>query len=656
MVIKKVDRIHYYIMKEIIIKAPQGAKYLSDFTDTLPDGILNKVDTGCGATTVALTNSENTIICCPSKSMIINKTAQYPNERLNCPYSILGVMEGIYSRDITRFIEACKERQHPVKIMVTYDSFHKIKNTVEHIDDYRVVVDEYQELLKIYSYRDKAVRKLLKDIKDLSKVTFLSATPIPYRYTPKELEKFSMYKIDWGQTVRCKPIRKKTNKPYLAAKNLILEHKTGSGFNLDGVYPKELFFFVNSVTGIKNIIDGAGLTNEEVRVICADNQDNKSTLDTIDISTTTSANKPYTFCTSTVFYGADFYSDSGLVIIVSDGRNQNTRLDIATDIIQIAGRIRNPENPFKHIIFHIYNTGWKIRTREKLDIYLKERTKSANSLIQQFTKADSYGKKALAERIKMKDQHEFAMYDEDSNTVSLNEMKINYLIYKFESVDEVYKNGVTIREAYANAGMDVSVSQQWEFIAAECLQNVTRCTRFKELYIEYLEELKKSVAGQRTPRAKKIESIYPTINRITQLITPEEVQSRNYNITMVNDLLYHRLPETQDAIKEQLKPIYKSGRFYSNKFIKSQFVELYNRLFIKITPKATDIAQYYHVEPAKETVDGKRENGYRIIDKLFLAYAPKSGSQTYLYKLMSVFKYLFRGNYSNHKTISLKNI
>lgn len=621
MVIKKMDRINYLIcMKEKLIKAPRGAKFLSDFLDILPDGILNKVDTGCGATTVALTNTENTIVCCPSKSMIINKVKQYPNPQLNCPYHILGVMQGVYQKDISQFVDECKQKNHPVKIMVTYDSFYKVKDAVA-IEDFRVVIDEYQELLKIYSYRDKAVRRLLKDIKGLERITFISATPIPYGYIPDELKGLRNYKIDWGSTVRCKPVRKKTNEPYLAAKNIVLEHKIGSGFNLNGIYPKELYFFVNSVKGIKNIIEGAGLTNGEVRVICADSIENRRTLDGIEISTTASDNKPYTFCTSTVFYGSDFYSESGLVVIVSDRRNQNTRLDVATDIIQIAGRIRNEDNPFRHIIFHIYNTGGKKQTRGDLDAYLKERILSAESLIKQFNKADEYGKRALAERVKMKDEHEFAMYDEGSNTVELNKMKINYLIYKFESVDEVYKNGATIREAYAKAGMDTSVSQQWDYISEQYMQEVTTGKKFKYLYLEYLNEQKRMVFNQRTARAREIESIYPTMYNISQYLTPKEVEQKYYNITKVNELLYQRLPQTQTAIKEGLRSIYREEEFYSNKFIKNIFKALYDKLCIKATPKATDMTKYYQVEPEKVSINGKRENGYRIIAKLFLSYA-----------------------------------
>ncbi len=63
------------------IQAPEGAVFVGEFLDTLPVGILNKKKTGCGATSVALENNENTIVCCPTVQLIKNKVSQYPNKR-----------------------------------------------------------------------------------------------------------------------------------------------------------------------------------------------------------------------------------------------------------------------------------------------------------------------------------------------------------------------------------------------------------------------------------------------------------------------------------------------------------------------------------------------------------------------------------------------
>uniref|UniRef100_UPI001CCD9A89 hypothetical protein n=1 Tax=Vibrio vulnificus TaxID=672 RepID=UPI001CCD9A89 len=93
----------------------------------------------------------------------------------------------------------------------------------------------------------------------------------------------------------------------------------------------------------------AGLLPEEVKIICGNNDVNKKKLDGFSIDDATGKNKTFTFCTKTVFYGADFHSKAGLVIVVSEGYAKSSLLDISTDILQITGRVRTKENPFKDI-------------------------------------------------------------------------------------------------------------------------------------------------------------------------------------------------------------------------------------------------------------------------------------------------------------------
>lgn len=147
----------------------------------LPEGIFNKKSTGCGASSLALEDKNPTILVSPIKELIDNKVAQYPNER--CKYKLLAVYAGVTDSEISDYLDT-----EPVpKILVTYDSFKRLSLFVNP-SDYRIVVDEYQELLKAYSFRDKAIDSLFKALKEFNYVTYLSATPIAPEYTPVELE------------------------------------------------------------------------------------------------------------------------------------------------------------------------------------------------------------------------------------------------------------------------------------------------------------------------------------------------------------------------------------------------------------------------------------------------------------------------------------
>jgi hypothetical protein len=82
----------------------------------LPIGILNKKETGCGATHLALTNNQNIIVVVPTVELIKNKTSQLEG--------LFGVYAGINMLDLQNYIYNIGNK--PIKIMVTYDSLSKL--------------------------------------------------------------------------------------------------------------------------------------------------------------------------------------------------------------------------------------------------------------------------------------------------------------------------------------------------------------------------------------------------------------------------------------------------------------------------------------------------------------------------------------------------
>lgn len=126
-------------MKNQIIKAPEGAVYLSDFLTEIPVNCLfNKKQTGCGATELAIRNSIPTIIAMPYVALVKNKTI-YRKDGI----SVLGVYEGVTEQEIIDYA-----RTHsPLKIATTYDSLPRTIKALQSagIDPYRelfLLVDE----------------------------------------------------------------------------------------------------------------------------------------------------------------------------------------------------------------------------------------------------------------------------------------------------------------------------------------------------------------------------------------------------------------------------------------------------------------------------------------------------------------------------------
>ena len=325
-------------MKTNYFYAPANSTYVSEFMTELPTGIFNKKETGCGATHLALTNSLNTIVTVPTVELIKNKMAQ-----LN---GLFGVYSGVDQYNFNNYVKNQLDSNRVIKIMVTYDSLPKVIKwlelfTIVDFANFKVIVDEYHLLLSAYSYRDKAIRNLLKLTSELTNqynnVTYLSATPLDAEYTPTELVNVQTTELIWGNVVKIRPCRMKCNKPLNGIKNIIQDHLVNSYTQIGKGKAKELYVFLNSVNAIKDIIDDLNLDNSQIKVVCSDTNANREKLDTIKISSALDVNKPITFITSKAFMGADFYSTSGLIIIVSCNNKKSTMLDIATDITQISG-------------------------------------------------------------------------------------------------------------------------------------------------------------------------------------------------------------------------------------------------------------------------------------------------------------------------------
>jgi len=166
---------------------PKGVKYLRDVTDTLPKNcIYNKVVTGAGATTIALQNNENYIICVPFVELIKNKLSTNP--------TVFGVYKGVTTNSIKDYIN---DYRHPIKkIMVTYDSLPKIMKYLNP-KDYNLLVDEYQLLFKSVVFRNTAVKGVLNNFKSFKSYCFMTATMMDETFILKELKDIPVYETSW---------------------------------------------------------------------------------------------------------------------------------------------------------------------------------------------------------------------------------------------------------------------------------------------------------------------------------------------------------------------------------------------------------------------------------------------------------------------------
>jgi hypothetical protein len=123
----------------------------------------------------------------PYVNLVKNK--EIKNERIK--YDVLGVHGDVTRQNIMDYVNT-----HDIlKILVVYDSLEKVINTLSDLGynvqrDFFLLVDEYHILFNSYSFRNKAIKKLLALAKDFERVTYMSATPIEQEFILEELKHF----------------------------------------------------------------------------------------------------------------------------------------------------------------------------------------------------------------------------------------------------------------------------------------------------------------------------------------------------------------------------------------------------------------------------------------------------------------------------------
>lgn len=569
------------------IIAPKDSYYCVDFMSEIPTGIVSKQLCGCGMTSVALENNKPTIICVPNTEVILNKVGQYPNNRRR--EGVLGVYAGV---DVKAKLPAYLAATTVPKIMVTYDSFWKL---IPYVDNsWTFIVDEFSDLLDVYNYRDKAVRRLLKDIKNYANVSYISATPIKPEYYPDELVGLPYTEIEWQDIVRCKVIRRPIDYPYKAAAVIIAKYIMAGSEGvkmLNGHHSHAALFFVNSVTAIKQLITKTKLQPNQVRIICADTDDNRKKLGAkYKIKTALDPEPLITFTTSKSFKGSDYYSETGVVYIVSNTHNLNTLISIDTDAVQISGRIRTLSNPFRHMIFHIYNTDPSLLCEEDFNNLVAKKISTTDALLSGFSRLVTYEEKAgyvnlyKTQHEEAKDNH-YLMVD-DHDTPFFNHYMIKNDRRRWESSHAVYIEGNAIRQAYLQAGFD---APNEEHIPS---------TKFAEDFLERLSTMDfKEKCLELINKKDEVEDYFskfaPDIQDAYNLLGAKKMKALGLNPTRIRKATEDARPEVQQELQTIVHQNFTKGNQYTLKEAKTKLQSIYDQLLMSRKAKATDLSQWF---------------------------------------------------------------
>ena len=610
-------------MEHLKINSNDGFLHLEDLPHNC---IFNKVVTGCGGTTVVLQNSEDYVIAVPTTELIINKTditmagiskRDYNGIR---PFGLFGKFDDAAERKLKDYLNSSGIK----KIMCTYD---KVPKLMEYINpkDNRLTVDEYQCLLKAYSYRQKAIDGVLDNFRAFKSFCFMSATPITPDFVPNCLKDIPIKEADWGKntdTLKVELLR--TNKPYTMAANIISKYKLDGYYEKNGHKSYEAFFFINSVKDIAGILNHCHLTNDEARIICADTPENREKLIGYDISNSRSDNKMFTFITSKSFEGADYHSKTGICFVVSSASNLHTQASIDTDLPQIAGRIRTPENPFRYNLVHIFNTTYKdlrlYMTYDQMKAKTDEAVHTAQETVKMFNETKNEKvKEHLRDNIKHDLNSLYIKYDKQKDKFSVNDILPKLELYNFKVNQIVYRTGVSIRKDYEENNIDA----QYHFEPADETEEtelpVVKKIDFKGAFLKYAKIMSEN---PHSPALMLLEEQQPLIREAYHNLGVARVKNLRYIKKSVEAALSCL---DDDKTKEQklaqlMVRLIPTATTITVANILDKMSQAYNEVGISREPKTKDLHQWFDCsdKPYPKRINGKPQKVVDIYRSKFI--------------------------------------
>lgn len=589
------------ILKYPNFKIGRDKSYLSDVIDELPHNcIYTKNVTGAGGTTVAIKSNNHYVICVPFTELIRNK--------MTSNKGILGVYKGVTVKQIRDYLS---DYRIPIKkIMVTYDSLPKVLKYINP-GDYKILIDEYQEIFKSVVFRNKAVRGVLDNFRQFKSFCFMTATMMDEDFVIKELKDLPVYETEWEN------IREVTIDSCKCESNVIHTVSFLVENYINNTYSGNAHIFVNSVEFIKQIVRNCKLTDENARAIWS--QHNESLTGLVK-SNTTSEVKKINFYTSTCYCGSDLFDEEAHLYIVSDDSKPHTLVDVHSDISQINGRIRDTK--YWNKITHIYTTTrhYTSLTYEEYKDYVKNEIIRAEKDSKEFdTLSDSMKRRiaTTAKKNQIKQFGEYMILDKDKLVYDENLM--SYDMYYFKLTKCTYKVRVNLTQQYEDKGFKVTfldLADEVKHITGEeqIIKKVTAINKRDNLK-ENIEEYLKGDSNF----ALWMYSQYKWFEDAINLLGVDKIIELKYNIgniqRHIHSKKYHK---EDDRINAELNLHYKitDGVFVPLSDIKEIFKNVYNNLNILKKPKASDIEKYWTCKNTVKKMGSVSVRGYDLIKQL----------------------------------------
>ena len=659
---------------------PRGIRFISELgTDfrfyKLPvKCIINKQLPGCGFTEYCLRGPENVILCSPRKMLLKNKKDQHGRD----VYLVINELEKevaidkdlskidksqifmekmdeivhgkdtVYNRLMNEIKDYLNERKYlgdkPAKILVTYDSYRIVKDILESLgifQSFYTIIDEFQTILHDSKFKSNTELDFLYHLHQSHSALFVSATPMLEEYLNMldEFDGLPYINMDWASqdpTRVLKPSLKVLTMKSVGTKlpEIIDSYKSGnfeSAIRMVNGYPTrvvsdEAVFYVNSVNHITSIIKKCDLQPEEVNILCSNTPENLKRIQkrlgkgfTIgDVPLKGVKPKMFTFCTRTVYLGADFYSLCARSFIFSDSNIDSLAVDISEDLPQILGRQRLKENPWKNEAIFYYRSTCDYRkiSQEEFDKEIERKKRSTNNLLSAFSTALDDAKYDLAKTY----QKNTKSYNYKDDYIAVNEHRggtlipvLNNLVlvneiraFRIQQID--YKDRFTVFSTIHNTlSSDDIINQK----VSEFLREYQKLGTFKSK-LKYLCEygFSDEVAGivlDQIGEHDNIKSYYISLGS-------QKLRALGYDKYKIEKEL-GIVTFSYELLESSIYSEFKVGDKLTLSSIKDRLDYLYKSISYTATPKATDLEKFFEIKNSSIYEDGKKIKCYTLLKK-----------------------------------------
>lgn len=566
-------------------------RYLSElpeFANGLPHGIVNKTKTDVGGTFVASTCDSNYIIVCPFVDLV--KSIGADKNVKNMGIEVFECYGGIKQAQFYSYMKRNADKFK--KIAVTFDSLPKLLGWMNNeVEDWKLLIDEYHIILESTDFRTDAINGLMNVVKQFNHYTFLSATPIEPEYEIDFFKNLPHYKVTWDNLQKIKVHRIKTTRMREALVRIISRFiqagMSAVDCNGEKIEIEQLFIFVNSVTYIKQICDTLYIDPNDVKICCANRMRNKQIIGEYSIEPAIAPFKKINFFTSKCFQGCNMFSNSGLIIVASDGGKDYTLVDISTSMEQIAGRLRENEeyqNRFKNHIIHIYSTRNHIETDEEFALDMDAKEQEADKLISGYYKMNEEENDVYKKHLDLGTS--LVVYENGVPVKS--DLKRKCFQFRHQ-LKKSYADGIFIQDRYAKSEKFCLDTQEREWNEFDEKLAKMVIVSYQALLEDYIET-----------RDTQYELEYPEFKNIVKYLTVKEMNSCKWNKeTMI------KMAEDKAMMETAFRNIYEKDRFFTNAELKKRLQEEFDRLGMKIIAKATLIKECKLYDVVSKKKNGK---------------------------------------------------